>query len=121
MDSTQQSSTTNSSASSAIDIPVPSLLPSPDGRNSFARRRLSWGRVESGQDPLRRESDIFPMNDSGPSSRPTLSIQPTSVYSVDDDPFVSPTQVHMFRASTETTDYDAEPSVYTNHSRAGNS
>ncbi|KAF8489571.1 Ion transport protein-domain-containing protein, partial [Russula emetica] len=82
---------THSSSSSAIElIPTsanipgtpnsPSLLPSPDSRNSFARRRLSWGRADSAGPP--------PMNDPGPSSsRPSTSSIP--VYALDDDPFVA--------------------------------
>jgi len=84
---------THSSSSSAIElIPIsatipgtpssPSLLPSPDSRNSFARRRLSWGRADS---------DGPAMNDPAPSSsRPGTSSQPNpTVYALDDDPFVA--------------------------------
>ena len=126
MDSAQHS--THSSTSSAIELPLtsagvgpssPSLVPSGDGRNSFARRRLSWGRVDSGQDPLRPDTDSFAMNDPGPSSRPTLSSQPA--YAIDDDPFVSTPQMDMFRVSTATEDYGAETFAYTNHPRAGTS
>jgi hypothetical protein len=128
MDSAQHS--THSSSSSAVELVVtsagvgpssPSLVPSgaSDGRNSFARRRLSWGRVDSGQDPLRPDPDLFAMNDPGPSSRPSLSSQPAPSYAIDDDPFVSSTQIDMFRVSTATTDYGVEPFVYTNHPRAG--
>ncbi|KAH9024880.1 hypothetical protein EDB85DRAFT_1834758, partial [Lactarius pseudohatsudake] len=87
---------THSSTSSAIELAVtsagigpssPSLVPTGDSRNSFTRRRLSWGRVESGQDPLRPA-----MNNPGPSSRPSSSSQPTPAYAIDDDPFMSPTQ-----------------------------
>lgn len=127
MDGAQHS--THSSTSSAIELVTsagigpssPALVPSGDGRNSFARRRPSWGRVESGQDPLRSHSDLFAMNDPGPSCRPSLSLQPPASYAIDDDPFVSPTQLDMFRVSTATSesDYSVEPYVYTNHSRAG--
>ena len=124
MDSAQHS--THSSTSSAIELALgsagigpgsPSLAPSADGRNSFTRRRLSWGRVDSGQDPLRPDPDLFAMNDPGPSSRPSLSSQVSPAYAVDDDPFVSHTQMDSFRVSTATSDYG----VYTNHPRAGTS
>ena len=126
MDSAQHS--THSSTSSAVELVVtsagvgpssPTLVPSGDGRNSFARRRLSWGRVDSGQDPLRPHPDLFAMNDPGPSSRPSLSSQPPVDYAIDDDPFVSSAQIDMFRVSTATTDYGVEPFAYTNHPRAG--
>ena len=126
MDSAQHS--THSSTSSAIELVVtsagigpssPALVPSGDGRNSFARRRLSWGRVESGQDPLRPNPELSTMNDPSPSSRPSLSLQPQASYAIDDDPFVSPTQVDIFRVSTATSDYGVEPFAYTNHPRAG--
>jgi hypothetical protein len=118
---------THRSTSSAIEFVTsagigqssPALVPSGDGRNSLARRRLSWGRVESGQDPLRLHEDLFSMNDPGPSSRPSLSFQPPASYTIDDDP-ISPTQLDTFRASTATSvsDYSVEPYAYTNHSRA---
>ena len=127
MDGAQHS--THSSTSSAIELVTsagvgqssPALVPSSgDGRNSFARRRLSWGRVESGQDPLRSHSDFLAMNDPGPSSRPSLSLQPPASFAIDDDPFVS-THMDTFRDSTATSesDYSVEPYVYTNHDRAG--
>ena len=89
---------TQSSSSSAIElIPTsatipgtpnsPSLLPSPDSRDSFARRRLSWGRADSAG-PVHLPPA---MNDPGPlSSRPGTSSQsiPTA-YALDDDPFVT--------------------------------
>jgi hypothetical protein len=61
------------------------------------------------------------MNDPGPSSRPSLSLQPPASYAIDDDPFVSPTQLDTIRVSTATSesDYSVEPYAYTNHSRAG--
>ncbi|KAH8980165.1 Ion transport protein-domain-containing protein [Lactarius hatsudake] len=126
MDGAQHS--THSSTSSAIELAVtsagigpssPSLVPSGDSRNSFTRRRLSWGRVESGQDPLRPDSDLSAMNNPGPSSRPSSSSQPAPAYAIDDDPFMSPTQVDRFRVSTATSDYGVEPFVYTDHPRAG--
>ncbi|KAI0292948.1 hypothetical protein B0F90DRAFT_1767226 [Multifurca ochricompacta] len=130
MDSAQHSS--HSSTSSAIELVVtgqasPSLLPSGDTRNSFARRRLSWGRLDSGQDPLRLDS--LDMNDPGPSShRSNLpsSSQPVPLptYSLDDDPFVSHhSQADTFRSSTTSTYGDgAESFPYsTHHPRAGNS
>lgn len=45
-------------------------------RDSFARRRASWGRVEPGQDPLRIGTD--------------LPNPPQSGWRLDDDPFASP-------------------------------
>ncbi|KAF8263833.1 hypothetical protein EI94DRAFT_1739869 [Lactarius quietus] len=58
------------------------------------------------------------MNDPGPWSRSNLtSSQPAAGYPIDDDPFVSPSQMDMFRASTATSDYVSEPFV--NHPRAG--
>ncbi|KAF8261431.1 hypothetical protein EI94DRAFT_1746016 [Lactarius quietus] len=58
------------------------------------------------------------MNDPGPSSRPNLtSPQPAAGYAIDDDPFVSPSQMDMFRVSTATSDYGPEPFV--NHPRSG--
>ena len=89
---------TDSSSSSAIElVPTsatitgtpnsPSLLPSPDSRNSFARRRLSWGRADSDG----RIDLSTAMNDPGPSSsRPLVPSQLVpNVYAIDDDPFVS--------------------------------
>ena len=61
------------------------------------------------------------MNDPGPSSRPSLSLQPPASFAIDDDPFVSSTHIDTFRDSTATSesDYGTEPYVYTNHDRAG--
>jgi hypothetical protein len=61
------------------------------------------------------------MNDPGPSSRPSLSLQPPASYAVDGDHFISPTQLDTLRASTATSesDYSVEPYAYTNHYRAG--
>jgi hypothetical protein len=128
MDDAQHS--THSSTSSGIELALssagigpgsPSLVPSADGRNSFARRRLSWGRVDSGQDPLRPDPDLFAMNDPGPSSRPSLSSPPAPAYAINDDPFVSNTQMDIFRGSTATSDYGVEPFVYPKHPHAGTS
>ena len=111
---------TQSSSSSAIElIPIsatpgapnsPALLPSPDSRNSFARRRLSWGRTDLA-DPVQ-----FPpaMSDPG---RPI----PTD-YDLDEDPFVASTP----RANLEdpfgpsiTTSYDApDPFAYPSNPHA---
>lgn len=81
---------TQSSSSSAIElIPTsatipgapnsPAFLPSPESRNSFARRRLSWGRADSA-DPVQLPPA---MSDPG---RPI----PTD-YALDEDPFVAST------------------------------
>jgi hypothetical protein len=67
----------------------PSLLPSPDSRNSFARRRLNWGRADSAGPVAVHPPPA--MNDPGlSSSRPSTSSQPIpNVYALDDDPFVA--------------------------------
>ncbi|KAJ4481205.1 Ion transport protein-domain-containing protein [Lentinula aciculospora] len=105
-----------SSSSSAIDLtrtpagiassapPSPSLEPS----NSNSRRRTSWGRVDAGQDPLQLDS------------LPGASITP--YYTINDDPFDSPTDDRSFPRVpfANTTQYEAQPeedytiSYYTN-------
>lgn len=124
MDGAQHSA--RSSTSSAIELVVtstsvapgsPSLLPT-DIPSSFARRRLSWGRVDAGQDPLRL--DVSSMNDSGPSSRPSYPPQPVSPYAIDDDPFVSPSYADPFGPST-TPDYGTESFAYSGNPHAGGS
>ena len=45
------------------------------------------------------------MNDPGSLSWPTLSSQPAASYTIDDDPFVSLTEMDMFRVSKATSDY----------------
>ena len=124
---------THSSSSSAIELVAttatitpssPSLLPSADGRSSFARRRLSWGRVDAGQDPLRLE-DLPSMNlPNGPSlssrSATILSQPGPSTYTLDDDdPFIARHDhdpiSDPFHPQVTTTVYDAEPFTYANH------
>jgi voltage-dependent calcium channel len=133
---------TLSSSSSAIElVPTPAvippgspaLLPSADGRSSFARRRLSWGRADAVQDPLRLESYQHSMNGSdGPSLsfRPTPSAGPSSqsapaiITLDDDDPFVDRhhhTVSNSFHPQVVTTEYDAEPFTYANNPHARSS
>jgi voltage-dependent calcium channel len=113
---------TQSSSSSAIElIPTsatipgtpnsPSLLPSPDSRDSFARRRLSWARADEAG-PVHFPP---PMNDPGPSSRPSTSTQPIpTVYALDDDPFVT-----IPRPNLVTSRYDdPDPFAYPSDSQA---
>ena len=124
---------THSSSSSAIELVAttatitpnsPSLLPSTDGRSSFARRRLSWGRVDAGQDPLRLE-ELPTMNIlNGPSSSSRSAAVPSqpgpSTYTLDDDdPFIvrhdhDPIS-DPYHPQVTTTVYDAEPFTYANH------
>jgi hypothetical protein len=88
---TDYSQSSSSSAVELIPSPAtipgtpssPSLLPSPDSRDGFARRRLSWARAD--------EAGPLAMNDPGPSSsRPGTSSQHIpAVYALDDDPFVT--------------------------------
>ena len=116
---------TQSSSSSAIElIPTstsipgtpnsPSLLPSPDSRNSFARRRLSWARADEAG-PVHLPPPA--MNDPGPStSRPSTSSQPTpTVYALDDDPFV--TSIPLPNLVTSHYD-DPDPFAYPSNSQA---
>ena len=124
---------THSSSSSAIELVAttatitpnsPSLLPSTDGRSSFARRRLSWGRVDAGQDPLRLE-DPHTMNmPKGPSSSSRSVAIPSqpgpSSYTLDDDdPFIARHDhdpiSDPYHPQVTTTVYDAEPFAYANH------
>jgi hypothetical protein len=111
---------TQSSSSSAVELipspatiprtpTSPSLLPSPDSRNSFARRRLSWARAD--------EAGPLAMNDPGPSSpRPSASSQPIpTVYALDDDPFVT----SISRPNLVTPHYDdPDPFAYPSDSQA---
>ena len=130
---------THSSSSSAVELVAttatitpssPSLLPSADGRSSFARRRQSWGRVDAGQDPLRLE-DLPTMNLlNGPSSSSRSAAIPSqpgpSTYTLDDDdPFIA-RHDHVsisnpFHPQVATTDYDAEPFTYANHQQGRSS
>jgi len=122
---------TQSSSSSAIElIPTsttipgapnsPSLLPSPDSRDSFARRRLSWGRADSAG-PVHLPPA---MNDTGPSSpRPsTSSPHIPTVYALDDDPFVASTPRanpdDPFRPSITSQYDDLEPFAYPSNPHA---
>lgn len=97
------------SSSSAIELVIPtspSLLPSPDGRTSFARRRLSWARLDPAQDPLSEH-------------QPTMDEQ-TYTLDDDDDPFVDhhyryPPISDPFHPQTAAADYDAEPFTYSNN------
>ena len=130
---------THSSSSSAIELVAttatitpnsPSLLPSADGRSSFARRRQSWGRVDAGQDPLRLE-DLPTMNLlNGPSSSSRSAAVPSqpgpSTYTLDDDdPFIARHDhdpiSDPFYPQVATTDYDAEPFTYANHQQGRSS
>ena len=61
------------------------------------------------------------MNGPGPWPRPGLSSQPVPAGAIDDNPFISPTQMDRFRVSTATSYYGVEPFVYMNHPRAGTS
>jgi voltage-dependent calcium channel len=126
MDGTEHSAA-RSSTSSAIELVVtsasigpgsPSLLPSTASSSSFARRRLSWGRVNPGQDPLR--FDLPPMNDPGPSSRPDYPPQPLSPFAIDDDPFATD-HSDPFRPSTTSDCYGTNNFAYSSNPRAGNS
>ncbi|GJE94122.1 Ion transport protein-domain-containing protein [Phanerochaete sordida] len=89
------------STSSAIDLtgtpagigssvpPSPALVPE-DTRESFARRRLSWGRMETTQDPLRFD---LPNPDPRPStSQRTGPATAPAGWAAHDDPFFSPTE-----------------------------
>jgi hypothetical protein len=122
---------TQSSSSSAIEliptsatIPAtpssPSLLPSPDSRSSFARRRLSWGRADSAG-PVHLPPA---MDDPGPlSSRPSTSSQSvSSVYALDDDPFVASTpRANLddpFRPSITSHYDDPDPFAYPSNPHA---
>ncbi|KAI0698022.1 Ion transport protein-domain-containing protein [Cytidiella melzeri] len=91
-------SLTGGSSSSAIDltgtpaglgssVPTSPALAPIDGRGSFARRRLSWGRMEATEDPLRFGSPDEPPNTSTPQRTAT---QPG--WSMHEDPFFSPTE-----------------------------
>ncbi|KAJ3718090.1 Ion transport protein-domain-containing protein [Lentinula guzmanii] len=94
-----------SSSSSAIDLtrtpagiassapPSPSLEPS----NSNSRRRTSWGKVDTGQDPLQLDT------------QPGASI--AAHYTADDDPFDSPTDVRSFPRVpfASTIQYETQP------------
>ena len=114
---------TQSSSSSAVElIPTsatipgtpnsPSLLPSPDSRNSFARRRLSWGRADSDG----RVDLLDTMNNPGPSSQHPV---PT-VFALDDDPFVPHHSIphadldDPFRPSITSNYDDPDPFAYSN-------
>ena len=88
------------STTSAIDLsgtpagigssvpPSPALAPT-DERDSFARRRLSWGRMETTQDPLR-----FDLSNAEPrTSTPQRSVHSGPAgWVVHDDPFFSSTE-----------------------------
>ncbi|KAH9979222.1 Ion transport protein-domain-containing protein [Lactifluus volemus] len=116
------------STSSAVELVLPSVIPgspslspSSDIPNGSARRRLSWGRVNPGQDPLRLDTPpTTVMND------PLLSSsgldhppQPVSPYAIDDNPFVANSD-DPFHPST-TPDYAAQNFAYSNNPRAGTS
>jgi voltage-dependent calcium channel len=135
---------THTSSSSAVQLVAtpaagsPSLLPSADGRDSFARRRLSWGRVDAGLDPLRLQDHQPAMNEpddpslsssppnpiAGPSSQPGPAVYPLDDDDDDDDdPFVTRhygTISNPFHPQAAAEDYDAEPFTYANnpHARA---
>ena len=119
---------TQSSSSSAVElIPTsttitgapnsPSLLPSTDSRNSFARRRLSWARADSDA----RADLSTSMNDPGPSSRPSLSQPVPTDYALDDDPFVSHQPIPLadlddpFRPSIISHYDDPDPFTYSSN------
>jgi hypothetical protein len=114
----QNPSPSRNFASSAIDLtgtptglaisvpPSPSLDPAD---TAFARRRTSWGRVDPGQDPLRL-----------PSSLNTRTVVPvtsgSTVYTINDDPFYSPTDevsfARDFPFATVTTRYGSQDNAY---------
>lgn len=91
----------SSSTSSAIDLtgtptglassapPSPSLDPS-ESPSAFPRRRLSWARVDAGQDPLRFDLSTFDQDEVF--SRDTYNI-PSRTQA---DPFVTPSDEHNF-------------------------
>lgn len=89
------------STSSAIDLtgtpagigssvpPSPALVPT-DAQESFARRRTSWGRMETTQDPLRFD---LPNADPRPStSHRTAPAAAPAGWAAHEDPFFSPTE-----------------------------
>jgi hypothetical protein len=95
MDGQHQSSfshSTQSSSSSAIDLPglANSTPPSPtlrplDSERSFARRRTSWTHLDAGQDPLRL---ILPTMEAGPSATRRSFIPDEDPFHFPDDHFL---------------------------------
>lgn len=89
------------------------LILSGDGwTEQFRPTPLSWGRVNSGQGPLRPHSGLFAPRDPGSPSQPSLSLRPPTSCAIDsdDDPFVSPT--YMDRLLVSTLQRGAPPQTY---------
>lgn len=83
-----------SSSSSAIDLtgtPVGIAPPSPS-LEPTSRRRISWGKVDAGQDPLQLDTQAEAIN--------------TGHYIVTDDHFESPTDVPSFPRFNTTSHYE---------------
>lgn len=97
-----------SSSTSAIDLtgtpagigssaPTTPTLDTSDSRGGFARRRLSWGRVEAGQDPLQIQ---VPTSNANPLANPPRPHEMAREYS--DDVFWSPTEDDIVMRPTYT-------------------
>ncbi|KAH9931746.1 Ion transport protein-domain-containing protein [Amylocystis lapponica] len=97
MDRHQNTLSTDSSTS-AVDLsgtlaglatsrPSSPTLSASDSRNSFPRRRTSWGRVDAVQDPLRFNLASVDAGSFGPGRPQTAGRN----WDLNDDPFVSPT------------------------------
>ncbi|KAI0073340.1 hypothetical protein K474DRAFT_1666711 [Panus rudis PR-1116 ss-1] len=116
MDGHQHSLSAGSSSSSAIDLTgtpagiansgpsSPALNPT-DSSGSIARRRLSWGRVEAGQDPLGFQLD-------------SSSSEPQSIsragWSLSENPFASPVDDDLhhdfsYRTAARVNTYTSQP------------
>lgn len=106
------------SSSSAIDLTVspsgigssgpssPNLKAS-EGRGSFARRRTSWGRTDTVQDPLR-----FDLDPTGDDPHPSTPRQGRSGWTLSEDPFTSPSDddLHFnYDTHVRTTQYTSQP------------
>lgn len=106
------------SSSSAIDLtrtpsgigssgPSSPNLNASESRGNFPRRRTSWGRVETVQDPLR--FDLDPTSDDPQTSTPR---QGRSGWTLSEDPFTSPSDEDLhftYNTNVRTASYTEQP------------
>ncbi|KAF8260561.1 hypothetical protein EI94DRAFT_1706200 [Lactarius quietus] len=125
MDGAQHPTRSSTSSGSAIELVVtsagvpPRLYPLATAATASPGADSAGGESHRDMIFFAPDPELFAMNDPGPSSRPNLTSNPVAGYTIDDDPFVSPSQMDMFRVSAATSDYGPEPFV--NHPRAEHS